>query len=171
LIFNEIIPDNIQQILSEIPTFIDINKNKAIFQIITNQIPNNDITKTLRILKDLLLTEKKNIVPIPDTYSVLIEKLLEVGDIYSIFTEMILCNLYINKQNMVFRYALKNKADTTIYKKFNVETIHSLLSPTLAMLYKPNKQTIKRFYNQELDNSNNKSRKLSILEQFWYDKY
>lgn len=164
LIFDSEIEPDIQTILQSIPGHFLTIGNSSSFEYIYN-IENEDVGKVIRELKTCLLTEKiKHITPINETYNQLIKSILSVGDIFSTFIEIVLCNLYTNSNDKIIRYQLKDGENIQISKKYSVYHIHSLLSPTLNLLYKPNLKTISEYYNTNIMKEGYKP---SIFERIW----
>jgi hypothetical protein len=164
LIFNTEIDYDIQIILQAIPGHLLTVGNCSSFGYIYD-IENEDVGKVIRELKTCLLTEKiKHITPINETYDQLVRSILSVGDIFSTFIEIVLCNLYTNDKDKIIRYQLKDGEKVQIDKKYSVYHIHSLLSPTLNLLYKPNLKTISEYYNATIAKEGYKS---SIFEKIW----
>jgi hypothetical protein len=165
LIFDETIPSEIIEIMMEIPGYINTYGNISEFQYVYN-VENEDIGKVIKVVKSCLLTEKtKSITPIDETYEQLISAILSIGDIFSSFIEIVLCNLYTNSKDKVVRYQLRDNDHVSMYKKYSVYHVHSILSPTLNLLYKPNIKTITDYYNSSIEESN----KPSIFEKIWLD--
>ena len=166
LMFDENIPTEIIDILIDIPGYVKHSGTICSFDYIYD-VQNEDIGKVIKDLKNCLLTEKtKNITPIEATYEQLISSILSVGDIFSTFIEIVLCNLYTNNENKVVRYQLKDGEEVKITKKYSVYHVHSILSPTLNLLYKPNLKTISKYYNDTVVKDNYKP---SIFEKIWLD--
>lgn len=133
-----------------------------------HKIDNEDVGKIIQDVRDILLSQTKNITPVDEAYRVLITSLHQVSEIYSLFVEIILTNMYVNRQNKVLRYAIHDGSDTTIAKKYNYSMLHMLQSPTLSLMYQPNRKTILNYYfNQKSEDANNH---LSISERIWYGK-
>jgi len=164
LIFNENIDEEYSEIISSVPGCIQLYANTCQFDYIYN-IENEDVGKVIKDLKNCLLTEKGDVTCTLQTYNKLIESILSVGNIFSSFIEIILCNLYTNNKNKIIRYQLRDNDILEITKKYSVYHIHSLLSPTLNLLYKPNLNTISEYYNTVVKNCH----KPSIFEKIWLD--
>jgi hypothetical protein len=164
LIFDDVIPDEFIEIINTIPGFQQVHENICEFDYIYN-VENEDVGKVIKELKNCLLTEKGDVICTLDTYNRLIESILSVGNIFSSFIEIILCNLYTNNKNKIIRYQLRDNEILEISKKYSVYHIHSLLSPTLNLLYKPNLNTISEYYNTIVKNNH----KPSIFEKIWLD--
>lgn len=151
--------------MKEIPGYINTVNNMSEFEYVYN-VENEDIGKVIKIVKNCLLTEKtKAIIPIDETYEQLISAILSIGDIFSSFIEIVLCNLYTNSKDKVVRYQLRDNEHVSMHKKYSVYHVHSLLSPTLNLLYKPNIRTITDYYNSSIE----ENIKPSIFERIWLD--
>jgi hypothetical protein len=107
-----------------------------------------------------------NIQPISETYETLMMSILSVGEIYSSFIELILSILYVDKDNTIIRYQIKNNKAVEIVKKFSIREVHRILSPVLSLLYVPNTHSIKKYYDSVLDKENYI---VSIYEKIWLD--
>jgi hypothetical protein len=126
---------------------------------------NKDVTAVIQEMKKLTQSQiGTKLMPIEDVYNRFITNALSVGQIYSTYVEIVLCNMYITKQNEIFRYALQNNINVVPFKKLNIMKLHTVVSKLLGLLYEPNSKSISEFSNP--------SNKLSItantvLERFW----
>jgi hypothetical protein len=134
----------------------------------TGEVDNSDITKVIQDINNLLNTDKNP--NLAETYSSFITNTLSVGDIYSVYCEIVLANLFVNKDNVVLRYALANSADPkdwVEYKKYSIREVHSILSSTLSLLFQPNHKTIKNLYRKLQTGTVDD---VSIFERIWANK-
>jgi hypothetical protein len=162
-IFKKKIPSELQDKFEKIQGFSYYISDKIIRYNNVEGVENEDVAKVIKEVNELLNTQKD-----PDiihVYSNLIRNILSVGDIYSSFVEVILCNLFVDKNDKVIRYCLRDGDDFTIDKKYNIKTVHNILSETLSVLYQPNYVTIQKLHNKLQNNSSG----VSIFERIWSD--
>lgn len=159
LIFNIEVP---QFVVDELEPFGFVEHRSNILKFINlYNIANEDVGKTIEEVDRALMTENKNIIPIKDNYEKIVKELLNVNNIYSSFLEIILCNLYVNEEDVIYRY--QQSQHKSIDKKYSVYHVSTMISPLLAMLYTPNNITMNNL-NLDLTKSIDK---LSILEKIW----
>ena len=134
----------------------------------TGEVENSDITKVIQDINNLLNTDKSpNLIA---TYDNFIENILSVGDIHSVYCEIVLANLFVNRHNEVLRYALANSTDPKDWKekkKYSIREVHSILSSTLSLLFQPNHKTIKNLYAKL---QTGKVDEVSVFEKIWANK-
>lgn len=130
------------------------------------KLENEDVGKIIKKVNSILATQLKNtLIPIETAYYETLDALHQVSSIYSVFVELLFANSYVNKDNKIIRYALRDKESPIICKKYNTKQLHKLQSNTLSLIYEPNKQSILNYYNNSgLDKS---SSNLSIFEKIW----
>lgn len=143
----------------------NITYNKVYFEN-KEGVENKDVTAVMKDLNNLLKTEKQDIKPVQESYNEFIKNILQLNIIYSVFIEIIFCNLYVNKNSEILRYALNDNGDTNITKKFGIKQVHTNLSPILSLLYQPNAKSILKIKN--LDSKTNEN--FSIFEKIWLDQ-
>jgi len=129
-------------------------------------VENLDVGHIIKVVNKCLQTENSNIKPIAETYDILMSNILSVGEIYSSFIELILSILYVDNNDEIIRYQIKNKKPVTISKKYSIKEVHRILSPVLSLLYVPNTHSIKKYYESVLDKPNYT---VSIYEKIWLD--
>ncbi len=149
----------------DVPGFIGIENDSVKFHFDLGIIENHDVGTVIKVVKEALQTENDNIKPINETYEEFISSILSIGEIYSSFIELMLSILYVDKEKKIIRYQIKDGKNIEIDKKYNIKTVHSILSPVLSLLYEPNIKSIKKYY-QSLEND---SCKVSIYEKIWLD--
>jgi hypothetical protein len=132
-------------------------------------VPNEDISKTIIEVNDLMKTELKDKINSPiDTYDKLISNILDVGFIYSTFVELVLANSYVDEDEQILRYAYPN--NTNITKKYNIKKLHSLVeSGILSFLYEPNANSLTNNYEVFSKIDSLDKDKLTIFEKIWLD--
>lgn len=155
--------------ISEIPEFKYIKQLtdcELLFEKYNARLENEDVGKIIKKVNSILATQEKDkLIPIDEAYYSTLDALHKVSDIYSVFVELLFTNSYVNKNNKILRYAIKDGEDYTIYKKYNTKQLHKLQSNTLSLIYEPNKQSILEYYdNPGLNRPNSK---LSIFEKIW----
>lgn len=160
--------DQLEKIIN-IPEFKfvkQLSSCELVFEKYTHRLENEDVGKIIKKVNSILATQMKNtLIPIDMAYYETINALHKVSNIYSIFVELLFANSYVNKDNKIIRYALRDKEDSAIYKKYNTKQLHKLQSNTLSLIYEPNKQSILNYYdNPGLNKTNSK---LSIFEKIW----
>lgn len=169
LTFDTNIPSDIIEIVKEIPGFVDIDNNDILFNNLYD-VENEDVTKIIKEVNNLLNTEtEKELVPLNETYNRLVNNILDVGFVYSSFVEVVLANCYVNKNNVIIRYAFCDpNEDNNIHKKYSIKLIHNLVeSGILSFLYEPNNQSLTKTYDK-FDKINED--KITIFEKIWLGK-
>ena len=170
LTFDIDIPTEIQNIIIEIPGYIDnTGVNSVRFENMYN-VENEDVTKVIKAVNKLLTTENENdMIPPNETYQLLIKYILDVGFVYSCFVEVVLANCYVNHNNVILRYAYADpNEDNRIHKKHSIKKLHNLVeSGILSFLYEPNNQSLTKTYDKfdKVDKDN-----LTIFERIWMGK-
>jgi len=129
-------------------------------------IINKDVTEIINSVMTLLKTEI-NLTPIDEVYNSYVKSILSIGQIYSTYIEIVLCNMYLVKGDTLLRYAIQSNPGAIPYKKLSIRKLHSIVSKLLGLLYEPNQTTICRFSpndNSTLIESGN-----SVLEKIWFN--
>ena len=164
--FDTIIPPEIINIAMTLPGFDSFDDYNLYF-IDVHGVQNEDVTRIIKETNDLLKLEKGNsITAIQDTYHQYIQKVLDVGQIYSSFVELVLCNMYVCADNRVLRYALKDDLNASPVRKLNVKKLHTVVSKLLGLLYEPNGFSICKFSDHADQLSETSD---TILERLWCD--
>lgn len=166
LTFSKDIPDDQVLILSLIMGYEGHTANTVTYNYNTGIIDNLDVGAIIKTVNKCLQTENSNIKTPEETYDVFMSSILSVGEIYSSFIELILSILYVDEDNEIIRYQLKNNKPISIKKKYSIKEVHKILSPVLSLLYVPNRHTIKKYYESVLDKENYI---VSIYEKIWLD--
>jgi len=140
-------------------------KNKTeITYLNRNNVINEDVTKIITTVMNLLKTEN-TITPIDKVYKTYVKSMLKIGQIYSTYIEIVLCNMYITKEGELLRYAIQKNPSAVAAKKLSIKKLHTIVSKLLGLLYEPNQTTICRF------SPNDKSKLVesgnSVLEKIW----
>jgi hypothetical protein len=143
-------------------------KNKTeITYLNRNNVINEDVTKIITTVMNLLKTEN-TITPIDEVYKTYVKSMLRIGQIYSTYIEIVLCNMYITKNGELLRYAIQKNPSAVANKKLSIKKLHTIVSKLLGLLYEPNQTTICRF------SSNDKSKLVesgnSVLEKIWFNE-
>lgn len=168
IIFSKDIPENCIECFQNIPGYIGIPHKQSVRFSNLSDVENEDVTKTIQKVNDLLKQQSKiqTLQSIVDTYDLFINELLAVGQIYSIFVEIVLCNMYVMKDRTLFRHAIQNDISSLPYRKLGIKNLHSNVSKLLGLLYEPNNKTISHFSgksNNILPDSSD-----TVLEKMWY---
>jgi len=179
--FNENVNQEIIDLLIENTDyrFVEIVNEKTLkFNIYNNDefIDNEDASKIVDnvslLLRSCISTKKTKIPNIHETYYGLIEEFFKISNIYTIFVEILLANSHVNKENIIYRYCLKDNLNPIIFRRYSIKSLNRLISKILSWLYEPNKSSIRNFYNYTNDLTNeNEVKKLSIFEKIWIDKF
>ena len=163
LYFNKPIPLELVTKFTGIPGFIDFEGNDIIRYENIENVENEDVTKIIKEVNNVLNNrEDPDIIEI---YNILISNILSIGSIYSSFIEVVLCNLFVNKDDKVIRYCLRDGDNAAITKKYGIKSVHKILSETLSVLYQPNHITIQKLHNKLQDKDNT----ISIFERIWLE--
>lgn len=164
--FDVQIPNDVIEIASQLPGYDGHDDNHLYFQDIYG-VQNEDVTQVIKDTHSLLKLESgSSIASIQDTYHQYVVKVLDVGQIYSSFIELVLCNMYICGDNQVLRYALKDDINAVPNRKLNVKKLHTVVSKLLGLLYEPNAFSICKFSDKSdpLPETSD-----TILERLWGD--
>ena len=170
LTFDCDIPKEIFEILYEIPGYLNLEDlNTVGFKNMYN-VENEDVGKIIKEVNNLLNTEtEKDMLPPDETYSLLMNYILNIGFVYSCFVEVVLANCYVNKNNKIIRYAFCDpNEDNKIHKKHSIKKIHKLIeSGILSFLYEPNNESLTKTYDKfdKIDMD-----KITIFERIWLGK-
>lgn len=167
--FNSKIPKELLEKFNEIEGFVKLMDNEVIYKDIYN-IENNDVTKVIHDVRALLALQIGKTTPITDLYHQLIKMILSVGDIYSSYIEIVLCNMYLTKKGEILRYALNRDVNEyqNIKTKLAVRTLHTAVSKLLGLLFEPNARSVSIFSDQS------KKLRLSsdtIFEKLWAGEF
>jgi len=130
-----------------------------------HDVVNRDVTTKIKEVKKLTQFQgKKDLLPIDEVYRKFIMNALSVGEIYSTFVEIILCNMYVTEDGELLRLALQRDVNAVPIKKLNIKTLHTIVSKLLGLLYEPNEQSICKFADvgNPLPITAN-----TVLERFW----
>jgi len=156
-------------------TFID-NKSSSkvlVFEELSTCM-NDDVSTILNAVKGQLTADNKATNDsISSSYHVLMDNMLSIGFIESIFIEIALCNTFLNSKDRVFRTGLRDAqlndvGILPITKRLNVKSIHRHISPLLSLLYEPNSKSIRNMYEETLLAKKPENlEKMTIFERIW----
>jgi len=171
IIFNKRLKELEINKFKEIPGFINfrivddrtILKYSNLFKVV-----NQDVSIVIKNINNLLKMENKNINDINKTYNEFMKHILSIGNVYSSFIEIILCNMYLTKDDQILRYALISNPSAQPHVKLGVKQLNKIISKLLGLLYEPNEITISRFADTSL---NIPMKRDTIFENFWEGKY
>lgn len=147
--------------------YVSISKNKKniLFEKNSERIKNEDVGKIIKKINTILAAQDKNkLIPMNEAYLETLLAIHKISSIYSLFVELLFANCYVNKESKLFRYALNQGEDTTIYKKLNIKKIHTLQSKLLSLLYEPNERSIIDYLKDKGGFDPNAS---NIFEKIW----
>lgn len=166
LIFDNDIPNNIILEMSKIFGFQNTNHNIAIFQGLT-EVANEDVTLKIKELSTLLKgSSAYSLQDIVSFYKTFIDTILSIGNIYSVFVEIAMANMFITDTDQIFRYQLNHPSysqNIILSKKLGIKRLHTYISRLLGLLYEPNVQSIHKLKEKtKLPISAN-----TIFEQIW----
>ena len=165
LIFNEPVSGSVLEKFKKIPGFTCQKSEYTLSYKNMYNVENDDVTKIIRDVNDLLKSEKgAGVQPLDEVYQAYITKVLQVGDIYSSFIEIVLCNMYVTKDDEILRYALAKDINTKPYRKLNVRKLHTVVSKLLGLLYEPNGLSTCKFSDAS---DNLVESRDTILERMW----
>ena len=158
LVFNT---DKIPEELKQIRGYLSIESNLVKYTKLSEQVVNNDVLATVIRVKDL--TKKcDNVTQTPsDYYHDLMGCILEVGDIYSSFVELVLAHMFMTGPDEFWRYN-QNK---TITVKLSDKTVAAKISPLLGFTFTPNRITINEIDEDMMDVSSIDPSKLCFHEK------
>lgn len=169
LVFNNKIPYDIISKFSKLEGYQGHDWNRIIFSndISYYEIINPDVGKTVKTMAKILNTERVP-RPIEESYKIFMTNIMNVGNIYSSFIEVVLCNLYECESGRIYRYELKHHLETgdpisEIAYKYNIKKLFKKISKVLGLLYEPNKSTIQAI--SSLDKLSYEAK--GIYEQLW----
>ena len=161
------VPIKIIALISTIQGFINSSGNKMHFQNLYN-VKNKDVTYKIKNLEMLLKKSKiKAFSDMLDFYETFIETVLSIGNIYSTFIEIVMANMFITKNDNIFRHELTKSGTITnicIDKKLGIRKISMNTSKLLGLLYQPNTKTISQL---EKKNIGPRFSADTIYEQIW----
>jgi len=127
---------------------------------------NQDVTKVLgQVNNNLKVKHRVSFSDIESTYGVQIRNILSLGDIFSTFIEISMCNAYTGtKELKPVRYIIRDtmKIPELITRR-NIQSLHEMSSSTLSLLYLPNKNTIMGMSSKVRLAANTPS----VFEQIW----
>ncbi len=138
------IPDEIRNIKGYLSTEGQIVK----FTKLSERVVNNDVLATVIRVKELMKKcEGSELMTPSEYYKDLTSCILEVGDLYSSFVEMVLAHMFMVSPTEFWRY----NQDKTVSLKLSEKTIAAKISSLLGFLYQPNSHSVKEMDFQDLD--------------------
>jgi len=173
LIFNRILTQSEIDELIVIPGFIkniDMGMKTHITYSNLYNVVNQDVSIIIKNINALLKMEVngKTITPIENTYLDFMKYISSIGNVYSTFIEIILCNMYLTKDDQILRYALSKNISVKPDTKLGVKQLNKIISKLLGLLYEPNEITISRYADTTV---NIPKKRDTIFEKFWEGKY
>lgn len=165
--FKSPIPSNLMADFEIITGFqVAIDDTRIVYDYEIKNVENDDVTKAIKNINNLLRLENKDPTPVTEVYENYIKEVLEVGDIYSTFIELVLCNMYLTKDKEILRYAVNRDINefSNITTKLSPKHLHKAVSKLLGLLYEPNAGSISKFASLDdplLECAN------TVLERLW----
>ena len=146
LCFDIDVPNDIIMLFESITGFMKQHTSNEIdFKNMYN-VKNEDVTYKIKNLEILLRQHRVRTFPeMLRFYEVFIDTVLSVGNIYSTFIEIIMANMFITKNDQIFRHELTKTgtmSNIVIRKKLGIRKISMNTSKILGLLYQPNTKTI-----------------------------
>lgn len=128
------------------------------------RVVNKDVTQVIQTVNQLLRRQDtKDLINISEVYHEYIDNVLDVGQIYSSFVEIVLCNMYLTKDNKIIRYALQTNPNAIAHHKLSIKKLHTVVSKLLGLLYEPNEVSIGNY----LTTTTLPQQSETILEKVW----
>lgn len=125
-----------------------VDNNKLTFGKDNLVIYNQDVITVVNNIRNILKQGDVS-VPVVDYYIDLMTALLEVGNVYSSFVEILFCNMFlVDYDNKVFWRYRQNLNPTF---KLGDKMMAAYISSRIGLLYQPNKATIDRIDLEELE--------------------
>jgi hypothetical protein len=138
----------LNQTLIIIPGLIEVKDNSLIFGEDYNVIENQDVISVVEDIKQILRqgVVKNGVIPY---YTALMTAMLEVGNLYSSFVEILFTNMFLTDydQKKFWRY----NQDTPPNYKLGDKMMAAYISSRIGLLYQPNKNTIEQVDLEEMD--------------------
>jgi len=139
--------------------------NKVHFNNIKVPKQNKDPVEGLKKIRTIISASKKIIHTPSGYYQELMGPILEVGSPYSSFVECLFANMFLCKNDDIWRY----NQNEPIIKKLGDKTLASRISPLLNLLYQQNQKTIESI--DFLDNYTKDDSKLTIYEKLFLERF
>lgn len=140
--------NEIPNIIKTIDGFSHIHDNKIYFNLSEKVIQNIDAVSVMLRVQELLKTKsynlKKENCPHPSKfYEEMMAHILEVGQAYSSFVEMLFANMFIcdKEEDEFWRY----NQDKQIVKKLGNKNMAHKIDTMLGILFQPNERTLNKF--------------------------
>ena len=162
IVFNDniVTPEIIAEFEKEDLNVFDHETNSISIKYDNQILENNDVITVMRNAKGLLKLIKNNTILPEDYYKMMMGYLLQVGDPYSSFIEMLFTNMFLtNDEPQIFwRYDQNNFPSI----KIGDRVLAYKISKLLGILYAPNKKTFQNIKSFEIDYNN-----LTPHEKLW----
>lgn len=140
--------DNIPNEIRNIKGYLSTEKNLVKFTKLSERVVNNDVLSTVIQVKELMKKCNGSELMTPsEYYANLMKCILEVGNLYSSFVEMVLAHMFMVSPTEFWRY----NQDKSVVVKLSEKTIASKISSLLGFLYQPNSHSVKEIDFQDLD--------------------
>lgn len=138
------IPDEIRNIRG----YLSTEKNLVKFTKLSEQVVNNDVLATVNRVKSLMRKcSGSDLLTPSEYYKDLMSCILEVGNIYSSFVEMVLAHMFMVSPTEFWRY----NQDKSVVVKLSEKTIASKISPLLGFAFQPNRRSADELNMTEIE--------------------
>ena len=128
---------------------------------------NNDVLSSVIRVKELMKKDDKVIMTPTDYYSDLMKCILEVGELYSSFVELVLAHMFMTGPSDFWRY----NQDQPVVLKLSEKTVAAKISSLLGFLFAPNSISLKEIDPEEFSALDSLDpEKLSIHEKIFLNK-
>ena len=160
--------DDIPNEIRNIRGYLSTEKNLVKFTKLSEQVVNNDVLATVNRVKSLMRKcSGSDLLTPSEYYKDLMSCILEVGNIYSSFVEMVLAHMFMVSPTEFWRY----NQDKSVVVKLSEKTIASKISNLLGFLYHPNANSVKEIDVKELEEFEpNDLENLCIHEKIFLNK-
>lgn len=152
--------DKIPDELTKIQGYLSKENNLVRYTKLSEQVVNNDVLATVIKVKELMKKSDNPKLP-HEYYTDLMSCILEVGDIYSSFVELVLAHLFLVNENEFWRY----NQDKPVVLKLSEKTVAAKISPLLGFTFTPNRLTINELEEDMMDISQIDPEKLCFHEK------
>jgi len=151
-----------QDEFSKLEGFIRFDNNNIIIEDINSVIQNPDVSFIIKQFKMYL--SKKGGLDILKVYEELMNCIMKNSNLFSIYIEIVLCNMFLTDQKKIVRYS---EGDFTITSRLSIKKLYTIISNILGLLYEPNRQSILSIKDiKELKNFTPNS----IYEKLWFSE-
>ena len=160
--------DDIPNEIRNIRGYLSTEKNLVKFTKLSEQVVNNDVLATVNRVKSLMRKcSGSDLLTPSEYYKDLMSCILEVGNIYSSFVEMVLAHMFMVSPTEFWRY----NQDKSVVVKLSEKTIASKISPLLGFAFQPNRRSADELNMTEIEEMEPEDiEKLCIHEKIFLNK-